>query len=210
MKKLSVFVIYSISLLALIGCVVGKKVPYEKMKVEINYSGTKSIALAVYDQREMVVKGNRKPDFVGYQIGGNGIAWPIGTKSGKNFTDVIQEVISQSFKNKGYTVLLIPTSYKENYDDIKTRMIQSSSDRLMIIKLKKLQIVMVVATVIDIDVDVEVFDKSGNMLAVNNFKKSEQLATDILGTKYKKYAPEDLEKERVSWWNDQQITKELR
>ena len=69
---------------------------------------------------------------------------------------------------------------------------------------------MVVATVIDIDVDVEVFDKSGNMLAVNNFKKSEQIATDILGTNYKKYAPEYLEKEIVSWLNDQQITKELR
>ncbi len=209
MKKLCVSVIYSIFLITLIGCVVGKKVPYEKMKVEINYSGTKSIALAVYDQREMVVKGNRKPDFVGYQISGIGVAWPIGTKSGKNFTDVIQEVISQSFKNKGYTVLLIPTSYKDNYDDIKTRMIQSSSDRLMIIKLKKLQIVMVVATIIDIDVDVEVLDKSGNMLAVKNFQKSEEIATDILGTNYKKYAPEFLEKEITSWLNDPQITKEL-
>jgi len=210
MKKLCVSVIYSIFLITLIGCVVGKKVPYEKMKVEINYSGTKSIALAVYDQREMVVDGNRKPDFVGYQLSSIGIAWPIGTKSGKNFTDVVQEVISQSFKNKGYTVLLIPTSYKDNYDDIKTRMIQSSSDRLMIIKLKKLQIVMVVATIIDIDVDVEVFDKSGNMLAVKNFQKSLQIATDILGTNYKKYAPEYLEKEIASWLNDQQIAKELK
>jgi len=210
MKKLCIFLIYSISLLTLIGCVIGKKVPYEKMKVEINYSGTKSIALAVYDQREMVVEGNRKPDFVGYQISGIGVAWPIGTKSGKNFTDVVQEVISRSFKSKGYTVLLFPTSYKDNYDDLKTRMIQSSGDHLMIIKLKKLQIVMVVATVIDIDVDVEVFDKSGNMLTVKNFKKSEQIATDILGTNYKKYAPEYLEKEIASWLNDPQITKELK
>jgi len=210
MKKICVSVIYSIFLISLIGCVVGKKVPYEKMKVEINYSGTKSIALAVYDQREMVVDGNRKPDFVGYQLSGIGVAWPIGTKSGKNFTDVVQEVISQSFNNKGYKVLLIPTSYKDNYDDIKTRMIQSSSDRLMIIKLKKLQIVMVVATIIDIDVDVEVFDKSGNMLAVKNFQKSLQIATDILGTNYKKYAPEYLEKEIASWLNDPQIAKELK
>ena len=210
MKKLCIRAIYLISLLTLIGCVVGKKVPYEKMKVELDYSGTKSIALAVYDQREMVVEGNRKPDFVGYQLSDIGIAWPMGTKSGKNFTDVIQEVVSQSFKAKGYTVLLIPTSYKDNYDDLKTRLIQSSSDRLMIIKLKKLQIVMVVATIIDIDVDVEVFDKSGNMLAVKNFQKSEQIATDILGTNYKKYAPEYLEKEIASWLNDQQLTVELR
>lgn len=210
MKKLFVFVIYSIFLITLTGCVVGKKVPYEKMKVEINYSGTKSISLAVYDQREMVVAGNRKADFVGYQISGIGVAWPIGTKSGKNFADVIQDVISQSFKKKGYTVLLIPTAYKDNYDDLKTRMIQSSGDRLMIIKLKKLQIVMVVATIIDIDVDIEVFDKSGNMLAVKNFQKSETIATDILGTNYKKYAPEFVEKEIASWLNDEQITKELR
>jgi len=78
MKKLCIFLIYSTSLLTLIGCVIGKKVPYEKMKVEINYSGTKSIALAVYDQREMIVDGNRKPDFVGYQISGIGVAWPNG------------------------------------------------------------------------------------------------------------------------------------
>ena len=78
MKKLFVSVIYSIFLITLMGCVVGKKVPYEKMKVEINYSGTKSIALAVYDQREMIVDGNRKPDFVGYQISGIGVAWPNG------------------------------------------------------------------------------------------------------------------------------------
>jgi len=210
MKKLFVSVIYSVFLISLIGCVVGKKVPYEKMKVEINYSGTKSITLAVYDQREMVVDGNRKADFVGYQLSSIGVAWPMGTKSGKNFTDVLQEVISQSFKNKGYKVLLFPTLYTENYDDIKTRMIQSSGDRLMIIKLKKLQIVMVVATIIDIDVDIEVFDKSGNMLASKNFQKSLQIATDILGTNYKKYAPEYLEKEIASWLNDQQIAKELK
>jgi hypothetical protein len=210
MKKLCVFAIYSIFLITLMGCVVGKKVPYEKMKVEINYSGTKSIALAVYDQREMVVKGSRKADFVGYQLSDIGVAWPMGTKSGKNFTDVIQEIISQSFKSKGYTVSLIPTSYKDNYDDIKTRLIQSSSDRLMIIKFKKLQLVMVVATMIDIDVDIEVFDKSGNTLAFKNFQKSEKIATDILGTNYKKYAPEYLEKEIASWMNDPQITKELK
>ncbi len=210
MKKLCVFVVYLISLLTLIGCVIGKKVPYEKMKVEIDYSGTKFIALAVYDQREMVVEGSRKADFVGYQLSDIGVAWPIGTKSGKNFTDVIQEIISQSFKNKGYTVSLIPTSYKDNYDDLKTKLIQSSCDRLMIIKLKKLQIVMVVATIIDINVDVEVFDKSGNLLAAKNFQKSEKIATDILGTNYKKYAPEYLEKEIASWMNDPQITKELK
>ena len=210
MKKIFFFVFCSISLITLSGCVIGKKVPYEKMKVDLTYSGTRSIALAVYDQREMILSGSRKPDFVGYQLSGIGVAWPMGTKSGKNYTDVIQEVISRAYKAKGYTVTLFPTSYKENYSDIKSRMMKSSSDRLMIIKLTELQIVLVTATIMGINVDVEVFDKSGNLLASKNFQKSETIATDLLGTNYPKYAPAFLEKEIASWLNDEQITKELK
>ena len=210
MKKLLYFAIYSITLITLFGCVIGKKVPYEKMKVDVNYSGTKSIALAVYDQREMIISGSRKPDFVGYQMSDIGVAWPMGTKSGKNYADVIEEVISQSYKAKGYTVTLFPTTYKESYSDIKARLMKSTTDRRMIIKVNKLQIILIVATMMEIDVDIEVFDQSGNVLVTRNFHKNEKIANDLLGTNYPKYAPAFLEKEITSWLNDDQIAKEMK
>ena len=211
MKTKWVFSIYSCVLLILFGCAFGRKVPYEKMKIDLTYSGTKSLAIAVYDQREMVVDGSRKPDFVGYTRSGVGIAYPMSTQSGIALATVIQEVVSNSYKAKGYSVHGIPASFSDKYDDIKARLVQSSGDRLILIKLKKLHTDFYAATMCIYDIDVEVFDKSGNLLVVRNFQKEQKIGGNAWGTgDYQKYTPEYIGKELASWLNDPQIVDQLK
>jgi hypothetical protein len=181
------------------------------MKVNVNYSGPKSLSLSVLDQREMVVDHSRKPDFVGYTRSGVGIAYPMGTQSGKSFAEIIQKVISESLTNKSFTVNNIPTSFNNSVDEIKNKFLSNSNDRLILIKLNKLHSDYYSVTLFYYDVDLNIYDSNGNILISKNFKKDEKIGGSPWGTgKYKYYSPEYLENEIQSWLNDQQISEKLR
>ncbi|MEI6888919.1 MAG: hypothetical protein ACOYM0_04840 [Bacteroidales bacterium] len=211
MKTKILFPVYGLIILIFVGCAVGRKIPYEKMKVNLSFSGSQSIALAVYDQREMVVDGSRKPDFVGYCRSGVGIAYPIGTESGKSFAEIIQETISRAFSNTGYSVKLVQTSYRDSFEEIKGKLIATSANRLIIIKLNKCYSDFYNANIFHYNVDLTIYDKKGSSLITKNFVKDDNIGGGTWGQgKYKEYSPVYLEKEIESWLNNPEISAKLK
>ena len=212
MKTKWTFPILFCIILTFLGCAFGKKIPYEKMKVNLTYSGSKSISLSVLDQREMVIDHSRKPDFVGYTRSGAGIAFPMGTESGKSLAELLQEVISVSFTNKGYTVITVSASYNNSFDEIKNKLLATSSERHILFKLNKMHSDYYFATGFCYDVDLNIYDNKGNILISKNFKKDQTInGGTFMGTgNDKEYFPAYLENEIQSWLNDQQISEKLR
>jgi len=205
--KTKVFnVILSSIILTLISCAFGRQIPYENMKVKVNYSGSKTISLSVWDQREMVLDQSRQPDFVGYTRSGVGIAYPMGTKSGKYFADVIQQVISESLTSENFQVINIPTSYSYSFDTIMNKFITTPTDLLIVLKIKKLHTDYYAGTFFYYDVDLIAYDKAGNILVNQNHKKVSNIGGNSMGAgKYKEYSPKYLETEIQTWLNDTQI-----
>jgi hypothetical protein len=210
MKSKELLLVYLCIIITLSGCAFGRKIPFEKMQVDLSFSGSKSIALSVADQREMVVDGSQKPDFVGYTRSGVGIAYPMGTQSGKSFAQVFQETVSRSFKNKGYSVLVIPASQKDSLADIKVNAVGISFDRLILFKINKMHSDFYAATIYYYDVDVAIYDFKGNMLVTKNFQKEKNIGGSAWGTgKYQEYTPAYLQSEIESWLNDKEISDNL-
>jgi len=210
MKTRWLFVVSSFIILTLLGCAFGRKVPYENMNINLSYSGSKSIALSIYDQREMVVDGSQKPAFVGYTRSGVGIAYPMVTKSGKPFAEIILETISRSLSNEGYSVKIIPTSYKDSFVEIKRKLLDTFNDRLIILKINKLHSDFYSATMFYYDIDVDIFNNEGNVLVTRNFQKETAIGGSIWGTgNYKEYSQKYLANEIESWFNDKEIREIL-
>lgn len=91
MKRNVLFISVLCITLSLMGCAFGRKIPYEKMTLTLTGPGIQPAALSVIDSREMVIDKNRKPDFVGYTRSGAGIAYPMGTGSGKSFAEITRK-----------------------------------------------------------------------------------------------------------------------
>ena len=111
-------------LLAIIvsGCAISCSVSYHDINVNVPPINDKKINMAVWDQREQVISGKRKPNFVGYTRSGAGIAYPMGTESGKTFADDIALDISSSFTKNGTIVNVIPTLFNESEKTILSKL----------------------------------------------------------------------------------------
>lgn len=176
----------------LASCAFGRKVPYENMKVNLNFSGSSAVAVTVLDQREMISDHSQKSDFTGYTRSGVGIAFPMGTESGKAFADVLRETITDALSVKGFTVM-------------------SAADRQLLVKIKRMHSDFYSFTMFYYDVDVSVLDKTGNALVTANFHKEDRISGNGIGQgKYKEYSPAYLAGEIQSWLNDPHIAGALR
>jgi hypothetical protein len=96
----------------LTSCAIGRKVNYDNVFIKVPAFNQK-ISIATWDQREQVASGTRKPDFVGYSRSGAGIAYPIGTSSGKPFADIISADISSPLSSKGSPTTVVITKTNE-------------------------------------------------------------------------------------------------
>jgi hypothetical protein len=208
MKKTFLKVVYLYLILTLLGCAFGRNVPYETMKVDLNYSGTNSIALAVYDQREMVVDGSRKADFVGYTRSGAGIAYPMGTANGQPFAQIIQETISHSLEAKGYTVINVSSTPFDYHETMKSKLLGMNCDKLLMVRLNKLHSDFYAATIFYSNVDIEIFDGEGKLVFEKNYSEEQNIGGSAWGTgKYQEYCPEYLADRIGVWLNDEEAVQ---
>ena len=93
----------------LVGCAISRKVEYETVSANVP-SLSEHISIATWDQREQILNGARKIDFVGYMRSGAGIAYPMGTSSEKPFADVVSSSVAASFTKKGNKTSVIVTN----------------------------------------------------------------------------------------------------
>jgi hypothetical protein len=100
MKKRILFFIAFISISAISFAKI--KFDFLKCKLELTYKSTESIVIGIIDQREDVLSGKRKPDFVGIARGGYGNPFFIGTKSGEPFTKDITALLIRTFTGNGF------------------------------------------------------------------------------------------------------------
>lgn len=112
MKKRILFFIAFISISAISFAKI--KFDFLKCKLELTYKSTESIAIGIIDQREEVLSGKRKPDYVGIARGGYGNPFFIGTKSGEPFTKDITALLIRTFTGNGFTNKEAGILYSDN------------------------------------------------------------------------------------------------
>jgi len=153
-------------LLAIIlsGCAFSRSVSYHDLHVNTPSINDGKLSIAVWDQREQVTSGHRKPDFVGYTRSGAGIAYPMGTESGKPFADDIALDIATSFEQNGIKVNVVPTIYNESENAILSRLKDGDNDKYIYMKMNKLHTDGYMGFDLFYDLGTSVYKSSGELL----------------------------------------------
>ena len=186
MKKLLVFacLVFLVS-----SCAVNRKLTYNEQKTEIKDNSSFTYVVSTHDQRDVIVDGSRDEKFVGYMRSGVGIAYPIGTKSDENFSDVFSEIIVNSFtwEDVENIIKIVKTLYSDSKESIVERMKTKKADRLLLFTINKLRSdskpmgMWSYGTDYIWDITVDIYDKNGKFLATNTIK-GENLGLDKKGS----------------------------
>lgn len=209
--KNKTFLLLLLPALILTSCAGGRKIAYNDVEADLNYEGNETIAIAVYDQREMVLDGSRKPDFVGYMRSAAGIAYPMGTKSGENLTDDMSMSIAKSFKNKGYNAEVIETLPVDEKGAINTKLQDTGADKLLMLTLKKYHTDCYGVTRLMYDVKAEVMNSKGDIVAEKNFSDEYNVGGNAFWGPgdFKTYIPEHFKQFLDTLLNDEAIAAAL-
>lgn len=172
--KTSVLSISAVLALLLLwsGCTVNQKVSYHNILTAIPASAEFRYAVASHDQREEVLDGSRNEEFVGYFRSAVGIAYPIGTVSGKNFSDDFSASIVSSLIESGDRAQYVLTRASDSNETILQNLMVSNCDRLLLFTITKWRtdskpIGAYYGTDVVWDLTVEIYNKTGELLATN-------------------------------------------
>jgi hypothetical protein len=207
MKKITL----SIIVVTLLGCAVSTKVNYDNAYADVPAFNQK-MSIATWDQREQVVSGARKPDFVGYMRSGAGIAYPMGTTSGKPFSDVMSTNISSSLSSKGSPTNVIITNTNETASTIIDNLKKSGNNRLILMDCKQFHTDGYGATSLLYDLKVNIYDGDGTILKQKTFSGKKPLGGSVAWGpgKYKQYMPEAFKNLIEEIFNDAEIASALK
>ena len=202
--------IYFLAFLILSGCAVSRKIQYDKINADLP-AITENIALATWDQREQVLDGSRKPDFVGYMRSGAGIAYPIGTASGKPLADDISSSIASSLEKKGCTTSIITTSPADNENAILNNLKNSGSGKLVLIKCSEYHTDGYGIQNLNYNLQVKIHASDGQLVKEKSFQGDRNLGGSVAWGpgKYKEYMPEGLKTLLEEIFNDPEISSGL-
>lgn len=124
-------------MILLSSCAVNRTVDYNDMNINL-FKVKNDFALVLLDHRIQVVDGSREPDFVGYMRSGTGIAWPIGTESGNNYTDDLTASISSSLQKFEIKVTTFKTNWTEEEDEVKSNLFNLTNNTKILMVLDEL------------------------------------------------------------------------
>ena len=106
MKKTLLILIAAI---VLTGCAVGNKHVYNDIEVITDAKSGKTVSVATVDQREYVVSGQSKPEFVGMQRGGFGNPFDVLTASGRPLSSEFTAAVRNALERNGVKVFSLDT-----------------------------------------------------------------------------------------------------
>jgi hypothetical protein len=159
-KPATISVLFAVSL-CLTGCAMWNKFDLREVSVTAP-SGTKSVAVAVVDERMELHQGDIVPESIGVTRSGYGIPFRVKTATKAPLAQEIAEVVVQGFgKNRK---LAPPMSYPDA-PSAKAALRATGTDRQVLILLERYNSDTLIRTELDYSIKLEVYDARGQLLA---------------------------------------------
>lgn len=186
-------------------------------KTEISADSSATYSVATYDQRPVVLDGSQKEDFVGYSRSTTAIAYPVSTASGNIFSTDFSTSIANSLLNPAQAPIIVPTSSDETKDAIIEKLVDTKSDRLLLITLYKWRTdskappFSKMRTELIWDVLLEVYDINGDLIASNRIEGFNPKMHETSGTlkKVRPVVTANFEKKLVELFDTPEIKSAL-
>ncbi len=90
--------------LTLTGCAIGNQYDYRRVNIALPLTGSGELGVAVVDNRQYVLNGDKPADFVGLQRGGFANPFNVTTASGNSLTQDMSVSLQKGLRDSGYDV----------------------------------------------------------------------------------------------------------
>jgi len=201
-----------LSALFCFGCAIGQTIKYHGITLDIKSSGTNSIAVAALDNRPYVMSGEKDMSYIGTFRGGYGNPFDVSTESENALAADMTVVLCESLNNHGYQAAPLPPVKGEKKEQATERLIQSNSDRLLLLTINEWYSNTYQNTGLFYDVHLAVIDKSGKVLAESTVKGEDDLGGSFWNppAHAKEKVPEVYKQKLESLINDDSVSSALK
>jgi hypothetical protein len=145
------------------GCAIGRKHAYDNGSPRMP-RGSRSVALAVQDQRPAVLSGAKRPNFVGLQRGGFGNPFDVTTASGQPLAADFATSIRHGLMRAGYRVIPVPVSDRAAPAQVQAALAQTQAERGLMVQIQEWKADTQMRTALHYSVMLRVFDPAGQEL----------------------------------------------
>ena len=116
----------------IIDCGSSYRINYSNVKADLNYSGTRTVAVGVQDKRPYVLSGENDPKFVGTMRGGYGNPFDLWTTSDLRLSDEMASTMAESLRSKGFKVVAVKAVVGKDGSGMLTEMKSTGAQRLVL------------------------------------------------------------------------------
>ncbi len=133
-RYVKMFSLFSLMLAAwmLAGCGSSYRINYSNVKADLNYSGTRTVAVGVLDKRPYVISGENDPRFVGTMRGGYGNPFDLWTTSDLRLSDEMASTMAESLRGRGFKVVLTKAFVGKDASEMLAEMKTTGAQRLVL------------------------------------------------------------------------------
>jgi hypothetical protein len=147
------------------GCAVGNRYAYDSVIVNPAVSGTSTLSVATYDQREYVRSGDKAPQFIGLQRGGYGNPFDVKTRDDRPLADNMTAVIVNSLRLKGFPAQAVVITPSMSLSEVRQRLTVLETERALLLTLHEWKSDTYMNVGLSYDVTLVVMEHAGKVLA---------------------------------------------
>jgi hypothetical protein len=163
------------------GCAIGQEYDYSKVQTNLEAQTDKDVAVSVVDQRQYVVSGDKKPNFVGLQRAGFGIPYDVTTQSGQPLARQMNTAVVNALQDQDITAEALVLTPGTDTDEALERFQEGASDRFLLVDVKEWKTDVYARMTTHWDLVASVYDQSGTRLAQNSISGVEPVSASALG-----------------------------
>lgn len=193
------------------GCAVGNKHTYHDVILDIEGSGSETLAVSTIDLRVYVKNGDKTPDFVGLQRGGFGNPFDVTTASGKSLAEDINNTLETSLNKQGFNVIPVIASNTDTITNVITKMTGSGANRMLLLILNEWKSDTYNNTALIYNVTLRVMNDAGNKLVEKSIAGRDDLGGDLINppSHAKKAVPAAFKQKLEALINDEKVLAAL-
>ena len=192
-------------------CAVGNAHRYHDTIADLNVAGTIAIAVTTHDQREYIISGDKKSNFVGLSRGGFGNPFDVTTETGESLASDMTKSLVNSLSKKGFKPVSVLVNPKDDQQTIIDKLRKVNAERLFLLTLIEWKSDTYQNTALHFDIKATVYDSTGKTLGEKELKGTDDLGGSALNPPghAKKAVPKAFKEKIQSLLNSNEIISAL-
>ncbi|MFZ5573183.1 MAG: hypothetical protein ACOZF0_22500 [Thermodesulfobacteriota bacterium] len=118
------------------GCGDLYRINYSNIRADLIYSGSRSVAIGVLDQRPYVLNGEKDPKYVGTMRGGYGNPFDLFTQSDLRLVEDMSVTLADSLRSRGFQVAAVKAEVGKDAANLLAELSAGGAERILFLDVK--------------------------------------------------------------------------